>query len=66
MDRLRQLLRGSPRQRVATVGMGKLGAISRFWLPYQGSVLTYGFLDRAAASGQVPVEELAKFFKLKN
>lgn len=65
MDLLRQLLGSCPKSRVAAVGMGRLGPISRFWLPYQGSVLTYGYLDRSAAPGQVSAEELAGFFGLK-
>ncbi len=66
LECLRKLLRSSPSGRVAAVGMGRMGPLSRFWLPYQGSVLTYGFLDRSAASGQVSAEELAKFFRLKS
>lgn len=65
LETLRQLLHASPPGRVAAVGMGRMGPLSRFWLPYQGSVLTYGFLDRSAAPGQVSAEELAQFFKLK-
>jgi len=65
LETLRQLLLASPPGRVAAVGMGRMGPLSRFWLPYQGSVLTYGFLDRSAAPGQVSAEELADFFKLK-
>jgi len=65
MELLRRLLLASPPGRVAAVGMGRMGPLSRFWLPYQGSVLTYGFLDRSAAPGQVSAEELAKFFRLR-
>jgi 3-dehydroquinate dehydratase-1 len=61
---LRDLLRKAPKGRVAALGMGNLGPLSRFWLPYQGSVLTYGYLDKSAAPGQVSAAELAKFFKL--
>jgi 3-dehydroquinate dehydratase I len=64
LNRLRELLRKSPKGRVAALGMGELGTLSRFWLPYQGSLMSYGYLDRSAASGQVPAEELAKFFRL--
>ena len=65
LECLRKLLRSSPPGRVAAVGMGRMGPLSRFWLPFQGSVLTYGFLDRSAAPGQVSAEELAKFFRLR-
>ena len=65
LDTLRQLLHASPQGRVAAVGIGRMGPLSRFWLPHQGSVLTYGYLDRSAAPGQVSAEELAKFFKLR-
>jgi 3-dehydroquinate dehydratase-1 len=64
MEALRTLLRSSPPSRVAVVGMGSMGSISRFWLPIHGSLLTYGYLDQAAASGQVPVDELAEFFRV--
>lgn len=64
METLRTLLRASPPGRVAAVGMGSMGSISRFWLPIHGSLMTYGYLDQSAASGQVPVDELAEFFRV--
>ena len=43
---------------LAVMGMGALGKISRLTLGRAGSVLNYGYLDRAQVSGQWPAELL--------
>ncbi|MBV9462616.1 MAG: type I 3-dehydroquinate dehydratase [Verrucomicrobiae bacterium] len=59
---LTKLIEACPPGRLAAMGMGRYGEMSRTWLPERGSVLTYGFLDRSAASGQVPVGRLYRHF----
>lgn len=63
-DRLIDLLR---RQRaafsgkwpgLAIIGMGSFGVPLRSYLPAVGSRLTYGYLDRTVAPGQIPAGEL--------
>ncbi len=46
--------------RLAVIGMGTLGQPLRLFLPAVGSALAYGFIDRSAASGQLPVVELRR------
>lgn len=44
--------------RLATMGMGTLGRVSRLVLAAAGSRLNYGFLDRPQVAGQWPAAEL--------
>jgi len=46
------------KQGVATMGMGRLGKVSRLLLPSAGSLLVYGYLDRPQVNGQWPAEEV--------
>lgn len=46
------------RDRLITISMGPLGALSRLVFPAAGSLLTYTFLDQPAAPGQVPLTDL--------
>lgn len=57
-DRLLDLLRRHRGEALAVIGMGAVGRPLRTYLPAIGSRLTYGFVDAAAAPGQVPVPEL--------
>jgi len=57
-DRLLDLLRRHRGQALAVIGMGAIGRPLRSYLPAVGSRLTYGFVDAAAAPGQVHVSEL--------
>lgn len=45
---------------LALIGMGPLGTSLRSYLPCVGSRLTYGFLDRTAAPGQLSAPELMR------
>lgn len=45
--------------RLATMGMGPLGKVSRLVLPLAGSRLVYGYLDRPQVGGQWPARLLA-------
>ncbi len=45
------------------IAMGELGKISRLAGFCFGSCLTYGFVKRSAAPGQVPVRDLAQIYK---
>jgi len=57
-DRLLELLRRHRGQALAVIGMGAIGRPLRSYLPAIGSRLAYGFVDAAAAPGQVHVREL--------
>lgn len=45
--------------KVATMGMGTMGKVSRLVLPVAGSRLVYGYLDRPQVPGQWPAALLA-------
>ena len=57
-ERLLDVLRVRRRQGLIVIGMGPHGVASRVFFPLLGSLLTYGFVDRAAAPGQLPLAEL--------
>jgi 3-dehydroquinate dehydratase-1 len=63
MDQAAGLLQRFSHVRIALVGMGPLGPASRIALARAGSCLTYGYLDRSAAPGQVSAAELWLQFK---
>ncbi len=46
---------------VITIGMGKLGLITRVVAPIFGSLITYGFVNRPMAPAQPPISFLRKF-----
>ncbi len=48
---------------VITISMGRVGAPSRVLFPLCGSLLTYGYVNRKTAPGQLSVEQLRKFLK---
>lgn len=49
---------------VCTIAMGEKGKFSRFVAPVYGSVLTYGYVEKATAPGQLRVDELRRILKL--
>ena len=53
------LLLQSRSNRLATMGMGSLGKVSRLALPLAGARLVYGYLDRPQVEGQWPAPKLA-------
>ena len=53
-----RLIDACPELRVAVVGMGMLGKLSRLVLARAGSYLSYGSLGEAVAPGQWPVSRL--------
>ncbi len=46
--------------RIAAMGMGEFGKLSRLVLPRLGSALVYGSISHAVAPGVWPVTELAR------
>lgn len=46
-------------EKLATMGMGSLGKVSRLVLPLAGATFVYGYLDRPQVEGQWPAELLA-------
>lgn len=63
IDTLRALITESPDLAVCAMGMGPLGPQSRIELAEAGSCLTYGYLDRPAAPGQLSCLELRAAFE---
>jgi len=50
--------------RMAVMSMGNLGAISRLTGFLFGSCLTYGFIEKPVASGQLSVNDLVKYHRI--
>jgi 3-dehydroquinate dehydratase-1 len=44
--------------RVITMSLGDIGAISRLAFPLAGSLLVYGYIDQPFAPGQIPLKKL--------
>lgn len=69
VDTLRQLLTFKWKKPICVMGMGDLGKETRLLFPTLGSCLTYGYLDKPAAPGQLSaariVERLRKLL-MKN
>jgi 3-dehydroquinate dehydratase-1 len=49
---------------VCTIAMGEIGKHSRVFAPVYGSVMTYGYVEKATAPGQLRVDELRQILKL--
>lgn len=49
---------------VCTIAMGEIGRYSRVVAPLYGSVMTYGYVDKATAPGQLRIDELRHILKL--
>lgn len=49
---------------VCTIAMGEKGRYSRVVAPVYGSVMTYGYVEKATAPGQLRVDELRLILKL--
>jgi 3-dehydroquinate dehydratase I len=58
LEILAQFLHNNPSRRIAAMGMGKLGKVSRILLPKLGSVFVYGSVAEAVVPGQWSVTEL--------
>ncbi|MDD2390262.1 MAG: type I 3-dehydroquinate dehydratase [Desulfobacterales bacterium] len=48
---------------VIILAMGRVGAISRLIFPLAGSLLTFGYVSRPSASGQIPLDLLQEDLK---
>jgi 3-dehydroquinate dehydratase-1 len=60
VETLIQLLQQNPESRIASMGMGEFGKLSRLVLARLGSCLVYGSVGESVAPGQWPVKELAR------
>jgi 3-dehydroquinate dehydratase I len=60
VETLIRLLQQNPQLRIAAMGMGEFGKLSRLVLARLGSCLVYGSVGQAVAQGQWPVNELAR------
>jgi 3-dehydroquinate dehydratase-1 len=60
VETLIRLVQQNPESRIAAMGMGEFGKLSRLVLARLGSCLVYGSVSRAVAPGQWPVHELAR------
>ena len=60
-------LKSSKKHPVICISMGEIGRFTRFYAPFFGSRITYGFISEPIAPGQTDVRELRKeigrFFK---
>jgi 3-dehydroquinate dehydratase-1 len=50
--------------KVCTIAMGNIGRHSRVVAPIYGSVMTYGYVDKPTAPGQLRVDELKAILKI--
>jgi 3-dehydroquinate dehydratase I len=60
VETLARLVQGNPESRLAAMGMGEFGKLSRLVLARLGSCLAYGSVGAAVVPGQWPVTELAR------
>jgi len=60
VETLIRLIQNNPESRVAAMGMGELGKLSRLVLARLGSCLSYGSIGESVAPGQWPISELAR------
>jgi 3-dehydroquinate dehydratase I len=60
VETLIRLLEQNPQSRIAAMGMGQFGKLSRLVLARLGSCLVYGSVGEAVAPGQWPVNQLAR------
>jgi 3-dehydroquinate dehydratase-1 len=60
LERLLRLLLDQRDQRLILIGMGPGGAATRVLFPLLGSLVTYGFLHRPAAPGQLSLPDLVR------
>ena len=60
VETLAHLVQRNPEARLAAMGMGEFGKLSRLVLARLGSCLAYGSIGAAVAPGQWPVTELAR------
>lgn len=49
--------------KIIAIGMGETGKVSRILLPFFGSEMTYGYLSKPTAEGQISVESLKEIFE---
>ena len=61
---LAQVLLDHPEKKMIVLGMGPVGAPSRFLFPALGSLLTYTFLGEPTAPGQFSLEQTLHVFRL--
>jgi 3-dehydroquinate dehydratase I len=60
IDTLQQLLESRPTTPLCVIAMSALGTQTRVSFPTLGSCLTYGYIGRPAAPGQLPAAELVR------
>ncbi len=60
VETLIRLVERNPESRIAAMGMGEFGKLSRLVLARLGSCLVYGSVGGAVVPGQWPVKELAR------
>ena len=49
---------------IITISQGSIGTISRIVAPILGSLITYGYIDKPSASGQLSAFDIAEYLRL--
>lgn len=49
---------------IITISQGSIGTISRIVAPILGSLMTYGYIDKPSASGQLSAFDIAEYLRL--
>ena len=64
LARLREFFqRGRAKMKIAAMGIGRLGRISRFEFAREGSALNYGYLGSPQAEGQLSIPQLRRILR---
>lgn len=67
VDTLTNLTVGAKKEGpICVIGMGSLGAPTRLSLPTVGSALTYGYLGKPCAPGQLPCSKIYQYIQKNN
>lgn len=49
---------------IITMSMGEIGLPTRIFNPILGSLITYGYINRPSAPGQLSIKEISQIFKM--
>lgn len=58
LRRMAAIMMRHPDKKLVTISLGEIGSVSRLVFPLLGSLLTFSFLNKATAPGQIPLKQL--------